>query len=68
MKSRLIERTATAAKIIVTAGCGATPTIKRTTAVAESRSIEHTAAAAESRSTAGRVGTPTIKRTAAVAE
>ena len=68
MKSRSIERTAAAAKIIVTAGCGATPTIKRTTAVAESRSIKHTTAAAESRSTAGRVATPTIKRTAAVAE
>ncbi len=64
----MIERTAAVAKIIVTAGCGATPTIKRTTAVAESRSIEHTTAAAESRSTAGCVGTPTIKRTAAVAE
>ena len=68
MKSRSIERTAAAAKIIVTAGCGATPTIKRTTAVAESRSIKHTTAAAESRSTAGRVATPTIKRTAGVAE
>ena len=68
MKSRSIERTAGAAKIIVTAGCGATPTIKRTTAVAESRSIKHTTAAAESRSTAGRVATPTVNRTAAVAE
>ena len=68
MKSRTIERTAAAAKIIVTAGCGATPTIKRTTAVAESRSIEHTTPAEESRSTSGCVAALTIKRTAAVAE
>ncbi len=68
MQSRSIERTAAAAKIIVTAGCGATPTIKRTTAVAESRSIKHTTAAAESRSTAGCVATPTVNQTEAVAE
>ena len=68
MKSRSIERTAPAAKIIETAGCGATPTIKRTTAVAESRSIKHTTAAAESRSTAGCVATPTVNQTEAVAE
>ena len=68
MKSRSIERTTAAAKNIVTAGCGATPTIKRTATVTESRLIKHTGAAAESRSTVGCGATPTIKRTAVVAE